>query len=123
MSYLAATADLLKVAHATLSASVMPLVDRETRYEAALVANALAIAVRELELGAQARATERRLLADLYGTPESTLADLRARLCRDLRAGAFGPARAEEVRMLLQQAVHWRLAISNPNYGGSAQAP
>ena len=90
--------------------------DGEGRYEAAMVANAMAIAVRELELGAQTRAAELELLAGVYGTPESSLAELRARLCRDIRADAFGPKFAAGLPALLQQLVHARLAISNPGY-------
>ncbi len=117
MSYLSATADLLKVARTSLRESVLPRTAADARYEGAMVANALAIAVRELEAGPAARAAERDLLARLYGTPEAGLPELRARLCRDLRAGAFGREREPELRTLLHELVHARLAISNPAYG------
>ena len=87
MSYLGATADLLQVARGALRERVMARLDGEGRYEAAMVANAMAIAVRELELGPAARAEEHELLARFYGTPEASLGELRQRLCRDLRAG------------------------------------
>ena len=51
MSWLDATADLLAVARTTLREQVMPALDGGGRYEAAMVANAMAIAIRELELG------------------------------------------------------------------------
>lgn len=120
-----ATADLLEVARSTLRDAILPHVAPEARYEAAMVANAVAIAARELVLGPRARAEERELLAGFYGTPEATLAELRERLCRDLRGGAVAPAREAELRALLHRFVHARLAISNPGYAahGGASRP
>lgn len=114
MSYLDATADLLEVARSHLREAVMPRLDAETRYEAALVANAMAIANRELELGARTRAEERALLADFLGAPDDALPELRARFCHAMRCGAL--THEEEVRQLLRDLVHARLAISNPGY-------
>ncbi len=117
MSDPGATADLLKVAQATLRETVLPQVGADARYEAAMVANALAIAARELERGPQAREAERDLLARFCGAPDAPLADLRACCCADLRAGRLDPAREPELRQLLHEVVHTRLAISNPAYG------
>ena len=118
MSHLHATGDLLAVARAALRERVMPRLDEEGRYEAAMVANAMAIAIRELELGPGVQAEERTLLGEFYGT-EAPLAELRRRLCLDLRAGRFAAARAGELRDLLARLVHARLAISNPDYGSA----
>lgn len=119
MSYLDATADLLKVAAVALRADVLPHLEADGRYPAAMVANALAIATRELELGPSARAEERALIAAFCGAPEASLSELRRRLCRELRDGDVEPARAAELRDLLHRVVHARLAISNPGYGGA----
>jgi hypothetical protein len=81
-----------------------------------MVANALAIAGRELELGAKARAEERALLARFLNLPEATLPELRARLCRALREGSIEPGRDAELRDLLRARTHALLAISNPDY-------
>ena len=117
-----ATADLLKVAQATLREAVLPHVAAAARYEAAMVANALAIAARELELGLKAREAERELLARFYGTPDAALAELRA-LCRaDIRSGKPDPTREPELRRLLHEVVHARLAISNPAYSRATQS-
>ena len=116
MSWLHATADLLGVARVALRERLMPRLDGEGRYEAALIANALAIATREVELGAAVRAEERDQLARFYGTSDD-LDALRRRLCRDLRAGAIADGRAVELRALLERLVRARLAISNPDYG------
>jgi hypothetical protein len=117
MSYLGASADLLKVAGDSLRERVMPGIDGEARYEAAMIANAMAIAIRELELGARARAQERELLAGFLGMPDATLAELRRRLCRELRAGRWADENADGLRALLARLVDARLAISNPDYG------
>ncbi len=120
MSYLDATADLLKVAAVALRADVLPHVEADGRYPAAMIANALAIAARELELGPVARAEERALIAAFCRAPDASLPDLRRRLCRELRGGGLDPARAAELRDLLHRVVRARLAISNPGYGGAA---
>lgn len=117
MSWLDATAGLLAVARATLRERVMPGLVADHRHDAAMVANALAIASRELALGGEARAREQALLGELYGSPTATLDTLRRRLCSDLRAGRF--ADTNELRDLLARLVHARLAISNPTYPGS----
>lgn len=117
MSWLDATADLLAVARATLRERVMPGLQAENRHGAAMVANALAIASRELGQGGRARAEEQALLGALYGGPPASLDALRRRLCRDLRAG--GIADTKELRDLLDRLVRARLAISNPDYPAS----
>lgn len=117
MSWLAATAELLAVARATLREQVMPGLEADRRHRAAMVANALAIASRELALGGKARAEEQALLAALYDGPPASLDALRRRLCRDLRAGRIADTR--ELRDLLDRLVQARLAISNPDYPAS----
>ena len=116
MSHLGATADLLKVARATLRGAVAPGLGAEARYHAAMVANAMAIAIREVELGPKTRTAERHLLGSFYASPEASLPELRGQLCRDLRVGAVLDERPRDLRALLQQLVHARLAISNPDY-------
>ena len=121
MSHQGATADLLKVARTSLRERVMPQVEAEARYEAAMVANAMAIAIRELEIGPQARAEERALLGIFLGQPDATLPQLRRRLCRELRSPPFAEKHAIELRTLLERLVHARLAISNPAYPATVQ--
>lgn len=116
MSWLDATADLLQVARATLREKIMPTLEAGARYEAAMVANALAIAIRETEVGGRVRAEEQALLAEFLGTPAATLPELRRHLCRELRDGAVLETRPDELRTLLRRLVHARLAISNPDY-------
>ena len=121
MSHLGATADLLKVARSSLRERVMPKVESETRYDAAMVANAMAIAIRELELGPQVRVEERDLLGEFMGERDAALEELRRRLCRALRSPLFAAKHAAELRSLLERLVHARLAISNPAYPATHQ--
>ena len=130
MSWLDATADLLEVARGTLREQVMPALDGGARYEAAMVANALAIAIREIEIGGKVHAEEQVLLAEFLDAPTATLSELRRLLCRKLRDGAVPADRPDALPTLLRRLVHARLAISNPDYarthgqhGGSPEAP
>ena len=116
MSWLGATADLLEVARTVLREQVMPALDGGGRFEAAMVANAMAIAIREIEQGGTARAAEQALLAEFLGVPTATLPELRRQLCRELRDGAVLADRPDELRTLFRKVVHARLAISNPDY-------
>jgi hypothetical protein len=122
MSWLDATPDLLEVARRTLREQVMPSLEGGARYEAAMVANAMVIAIREIELGGRIRAEEQVLLAEFLGTPAAALPQLRRRLCRELRDGAVLTNRPDELRTLLRKLVHARLAVSNPEYGQGAGA-
>ena len=87
MSYPGATADLLQVARGALRERVMARLDGEGRYEAAMVANAMAIAVRELELGPALRTRSASCSRTSTARPESSLGDLRAGF-----AATCGPA-------------------------------
>ena len=78
MSWLRATPDLLEVARAALRENVLPRVAPEGRYDAAMLANALGIAARELAQGAAAREAERADLGALLGDPAASLDELRA---------------------------------------------
>jgi hypothetical protein len=119
MSWLRATPELLEVARSTLRDVVMPAVPPERRYEVAMAANAIGIAVRELREGSAAREAERADLAALLGgDPEATLDDLRRELCRAIRAGDFPPEDEPRLREVLLAAVRRRLAISAPDQGG-----
>jgi hypothetical protein len=101
MSWLRATPELLEAARATLRDLVMPAVPPERRYEAAMVAHAIGVAVRELREGPAAREAERADLAALLGAdPAATLDGLRRELCRAIRAGDVPPAAEARLREL-----------------------
>ena len=105
-----------KSRRAELRERVTPSLNAGGRYEAAMVANAMAIAIRELELGGKIRAEEQASLGKFYGMPSAALPELRRRLCQDLRDGTVLTNRPDELRTLLSKVVHARLAISNPDY-------
>jgi hypothetical protein len=116
VSWLRATPDLLEVARAALRENVLPRVAPEGRYDTAMVANAVGIAVRELAQGAAAREAERADLGALLGDPDASLDELRARLCREIRAGRLPQAAEPQLREILLAAVGRRLATSNPDH-------
>lgn len=116
MSWLRATPDLLEVARAALRENVLPRVAPEGRYDAAMLANALGIAARELAQGAAAREAERADLGALLGDPAASLDELRVRLCREIRVGSLPEHVEPRLRAALLAAVRRRLAISNPDH-------
>lgn len=118
-------AELLRAARRLLREEISESIPSEQRYEALMVANAMAIAERESEAGDQQMKEELRMLTELYGdeTAESAgasikdkLATLNRRFAKDIRAGVLDGACAQGVRALLKAQVIARLRISNPKY-------
>lgn len=115
-----AAGDLLATARATLLEEVVPALAGPQRYAALMVANALAIAGRDLAAAGEARAELARL-GDLLGDGTESgdqAGDLReatARLARRIRAGEYadGTARAR-LLACLRESTRARLAVSNP---------
>jgi len=106
---------LLEAARRLLLDELLALLPAERRYDGLMIANAMAIAGRELrDAGAGSEAAAQRLSAfyqDATAAPEA----LARRLVADIRAGRFddGPAR-ERLVQLLRADLRDRLAISNP---------
>ena len=89
-------AELLRVARAELLEALLPQLPESGRYAARMVANAMAIAARELSRG-----------------PATSL-DAK-RLAREIRAGDHdAPACSGPVRETLRDLTRARLAVSNP---------
>jgi hypothetical protein len=82
------TAALLETARRVLREAVVPRLPPDGRYEALMVANALAIAARRLASGDRPAEEARLRLARIYGAPDAALAELERRLAADLRRGA-----------------------------------
>ncbi|MBM3485866.1 MAG: hypothetical protein FJX67_04440 [Alphaproteobacteria bacterium] len=118
-------AELLAIARTTLLDAIVPALPETARYEARMVAAAIAIALREAAAGGAAAEAERDGLAALYGeavdaseTTETALLRLNRRLAADIRAGAFerdGHA-AVRVRAILAAATAAKLTECNPGY-------
>lgn len=115
-------ADLLDVARDAFVAEVLPTLTAGTRYTGLMIANALAIARRELEAGdAPLRAALERLQSLYPDIPRNVPPDeLRAtvalysrRLVQDIRSGRYdaGPALLREH---LRRTTRAKLAMSNP---------
>jgi hypothetical protein len=113
-------AELLVEARRTLLDDLLGLLPAERRYDGLMVANAMAIAVREFKAYEGLISFKTQGLAGLSGDRRSsvgsTTQDLERRLVADIRAGVFDAPgeRRDAVRAYLRSDVLARLAISNP---------
>ena len=107
---------LLDTAREVLRDSVIPCLSGAARYDALMVANAMAIAARQIAAGDALLREARERLAALYGAPDATLAELEDRFARDLRAGAFDPPSERRAAAFdhLWKASSSAVAESNP---------
>lgn len=108
--------DLLETARKLLRDNLAPQLSGTARYEALMVANAMAIARRHQAAAPAAGATQASL-ADLYGDRDAGPKRLERRLASDLRSGAFDAAdgRQSLVQRYLAQCNRAALLVSNPN--------
>ena len=115
--------DLLRLAHAALLDELLDALPRDRRYEARLVANAMAIAAHEQDAGKGPLLAEYEALAELFDEAaepkesgaealEEALARLNWRLAAEIRGGRRDGA--VQVHALLQATTRARLRESNP---------
>lgn len=125
MNNLPGNVDLLAIARETMLAELRPLLPGSARYAVAMIANAMAIAAREIEAGDAAMCAALARLDALYDIPPQTLAgaalieavrDRERRLAADIRSGVFDGQgeRRREALAHLRASVAARLAVSNP---------
>jgi hypothetical protein len=119
-------ADLLRTARDALLKQVMPQSPAGLRYELLMIANAMAIAARELEAGAEFDYRELAGMGQLLGVhtsdtfedngqPASALAAQRRILRAQIRAGRYDSGAAQRALLRhLQATVRDKLALSNP---------
>jgi hypothetical protein len=120
-------AELLEIARRTLRGDLLAALPESRRYEALMVANAVAIAGRVLERGAEPEREELAALARLMGETggaipsepvavRERLGVFYDRLCDELRAGRIVPGtdRHRAVFAHLRRATLERLRESNP---------
>ena len=115
-------AELLVAARAALLQELLGELPEARRYLALMVANAMAIAGRELELGDGAARAELTSLRRLYGDREPDVSEeigdrleaMNRRLCADLRAGRFIGEEEARLRDHLRRSAEARVAIANP---------
>lgn len=111
--------DLLATARALLLDQLLPALPESLHYEARMIASAMAMALREMELAAACAQTEKDALArlpPLHGQAGLTLAQTRALVARHIRQGLYdepGPAR-QHLLDALQVITRAQLRISNP---------
>ena len=109
--------DLLAIARTMLREEVAPGLSGDARFKVLMVANAMAMAIRESEHGAALDAEALADLRSMYDEPEGTAEVLSHRLAQDIRAGHFdADAPAANLHRLLLADSRRRLAIGNPRY-------
>lgn len=114
--------DLLAIARDTFAAEILPKLPESARYTALMIANALAIARREIEVGEAPLRAELDRLRELYpdvprDVPASALRETVARysrrLAHDIRAGRYDACPAP-LRGHLRATTIEKLRVSNP---------
>lgn len=109
--------ELLGTARGTLLRELLPALPQSLNYEARMIANAMAIAMREAE---QPYETQSGLsdahIKELLPQPLSEAIPVKRQLCQALREGAFDEnnSRQRGLLSMLYQDTQRKLAISNP---------
>jgi uncharacterized protein DUF6285 len=132
MKSISDAADLIATARQALLDELLPRLPKDQRYAGLMIANAMAIALREQRAGADAASGESTRIAALLGgaslsgapPDEDMLASQRRALRNAIRAGTFddGERTAVLTAHLLRTAADW-VAISNPKALRAAGAP
>lgn len=113
-------AQLLDAVRDFLERVALPKLDGHAAFHARVAANALAIALRELALGADLDAAERERLRRLLGS-DGSLEEQNRELCRRIRDGRIRldtPGLAEHLR----ETTLAKLAVDQPGYSGYRRA-
>lgn len=108
--------ELLAIARQTLLDELLPQLPGSLRYQALMVANAMAIAGRECREGEATDAAEAQLLAALPHAGGASLDETRQALCKSIRQGRFDEPGSDQEQLLatLSAITRARLSISNP---------
>jgi hypothetical protein len=116
-------AELLAIARETLLARLLPALPEASRYDALMIANAMAIAARELAAGDVAAQSELARLNALYAesgkdvsgnTLHIALKDYNRRLTADIRGGRFDDRERTALLDHLEKTAVDKLAVANP---------
>lgn len=108
--------ELLAIARRVFREELVPLLPPERRLDGLMVANAMAIATRQIATGGLPEAEERASLQALLGSPEEDLTNLNRELAARIRAGTIGLGGpdADHVHLHLLRVAADRVAESNP---------
>ncbi len=121
---------LLTIARAKLLGELLPSLPADQVYTARMIANAMAIAGRELGSDRAALEREEALrIAALYREaglaeppPELGVEEMERRLAADIRAGRFDAA-TRALQALLEWQVAERLKLANPKFSQPRKEP
>lgn len=121
---------LLTIARAKLLGELLPSLPADQVYTARMIANAMAIAGRELGSDRAALEREEALrIAALYReaglaepSPELGVEEMARRLAADIRVGRFDAA-PRALQALLEWQVAERLKLANPKFSQSRKEP
>jgi hypothetical protein len=125
MHNLPESSELLLAARKTLLDEIRPMLEDNAKYTVAMIANAMAIAARELEAGETPALAALARLDRIYGVEprelhgqalRQALADQETQLADDIRFGQFDAPDERRRAMLdhLRKMVVARLQVSNP---------
>ena len=123
MNDLPHAAELLATACDALTAEILPALPQELRYTGLMIANAMAIAQREIAAGDAAARAEHNRLQNLYSEPverlagdtlHSVLASYNRRLAEGIRAGKFDGQLRSAMLEHLRRTTGEKVAVSNP---------
>lgn len=115
--------ELLAIARDTLIAEVLPALPEKLRYSGLMIANAIAIARREIETGEAPARAELTRLCTLFAEPPRELAEAalhravesyNRRLATGIRGGRFDEEERPVLVEHLRQTTAEKLAVSNP---------
>lgn len=115
--------ELLAIARDTFTAEILPALPEKLRYSGLMIANAMAIAQREIEAGeAPARAEFERLRKLFHERSQqlagdalhAALAGYNHRFASEIRAGRFDDQERAVLLDHLRQTTAEKLAVSNP---------
>ncbi len=123
--------ELLIIARKVLREELMPLLPDERRYDALMVANAMAIAARQIAFGDAPERRERQNLAGLLGDTvdgdgrtavNEAVGDLHCRLSAQIRSGELDPGTPDHdaARAFLLDITVQKLRESAPRYLAAA---
>lgn len=115
---------LVEAARAHLAKVILPRVPAEHRYDAAMIQNALAVALRQLaDQGATVRDERAAIAAWLEAAGIAPGEDPRRTLAQALRRGRLDDADVIGLWRLLASSVAARLRISNPKATPPSEEP
>lgn len=115
--------ELLAIARATLLDKLLPRLPEDLRYDALMIANAMAIAAREHATAEASAQAELARLRDLFAERDepvagaalaSELAQSKRRLVAEIRRGRFDGKERAALLAHLEKTSTGELAISNP---------